>query len=82
MDTLLLLLATASGPAWGQHYPPSHPPLGLKVAACYRRFGMAISGVKCTYGGRKVPVSPGPTPAYVRYFQPPPHPPATAPAPK
>jgi hypothetical protein len=79
MNTLLLLLLTANVPAADPlppaqpvqevhaayaEAPPSRPCILYRLGSCYRRFGLYISGVGFTYDKRKIPTSPGPTPAY------------------
>ena len=79
MHTLLLLLTTAQAAGdvvIGAAPPPTRPSLcdrmenfSDRMARCYRRFGLVISGVACSYNRRGIPVSNAPTPFNSMYLQ-------------
>ena len=72
----------AAGPVWVAPLPQCRPCLGDRICACYRRFGLVISGAACFYGRPGIPVSNGPSEAaYLSYFQQPPCPAVSAPVP-
>lgn len=85
MYTLLLLLSTTQAPAHHDPHWVDYP--APKQTWCDRfsrkceRVSLAVSGVKCFYHRRGIPVSPGPTPTYQRYFQAAPAAPVVLPAP-
>ena len=84
MHAIILALAATPAPAgvppWSDIYPPPRPTLYDRFSRCYQRFGMAVSGVGCTYGRRvrKADVPHGYAPAYP-WAAHPPIPPAPTP---
>lgn len=83
MHTLLFLLAAHAAGAPDCVEVPCSPraPLCYRVSDWLQHCGMVISGTAHTYNRPGIPVSPGPTPAYRRYFGEAPHPLLTAPMP-